>query len=47
MKLTTRGLLVVLALVCTAGMSAFWQHCIAAMFGESKSPTLSGIVTVA
>jgi uncharacterized protein DUF6152 len=46
MKLPTRGLLLVLALVCLAGMTAFAHHSVAAKFDESKTQTLSGIVTL-
>ena len=46
MKFTTRGLLLVLALVCGAGMTAIAHHSIAAKFDESKTQTLSGIVTL-
>src|SRR4026209_48036 len=46
MKLTTRGLLVVVALVCMAGMTAVAHHSIAAKFDESKTQTLAGIVTL-
>ena len=46
MKPITRGLPLVLALVCLAGVTAVAHHSIAAKFDEAKTQTLSGIVTL-
>jgi hypothetical protein len=46
MKLITRGLAVVVALVCLTSASTVAHHSIAAKFDESKTQTLSGIVTL-
>src|SRR4029078_4037311 len=46
MKLITRGLAVVVALVCVTGVTTVAHHAIAAKFDETKTQTLSGIVTL-
>ena len=46
MKLITRGLAVAFALVVLASTQSQAHHSIAAKFDETKSPTLSGIVTL-
>ena len=44
MKLITRGLVVVVALVCLTSVNTVAHHSIAAKFDESKTQTLSGVV---
>jgi hypothetical protein len=46
MKLITRGLALVVALVCLTGVNTVAHHSIAAKFDETKTQTLSGIVTL-
>ena len=46
MKLITRGLVAALALVSLAGVPGLAHHSVAAKFDESKTQSLSGIVTL-
>ena len=46
MKLMTRGFAVALALACGAGVTLVAHHSVAAKFDETKTQTLSGIVTL-
>ncbi len=46
MKLITRGLAVAIVLAWLAGVTVLAHHSVAAKFDESKTQTLSGIVTL-